>query len=72
MHVLSFMTLFLHAVLHPLQVARNERIGKSAVLDLLHERRARIIASDDLDAGLLCEGGIDAGAMSAFDPFAQN
>jgi signal transduction histidine kinase len=32
-----------------LQVGGKERIGWSAALDLLHQRRARIIASEDAD-----------------------
>jgi hypothetical protein len=51
--------LFLHAIVHPLQVGRKERIGRSAALDLLHQRRTGIIASDNLDAGLLRESRID-------------
>jgi len=58
MHVLSFMTFFSSPLLHPLQVGRNECIGRGPALDLLHQRRARIIASDDLDTGLFGEGRI--------------
>ena len=50
---------FFHAVIHPLQVGRDERIGWRATLDLRHQCRARIVASDDLDTSLLGEGRID-------------
>ena len=46
-------------IVHPAQVRGNEHIGRRALLDLLGQRGACLVARDHLDAGCFGEGGVD-------------
>ena len=55
--VSSSIRLLLGEIVHPVEVGRDEEVGRRALLDLLGQRRARGVGRRDLGAGLLGVGG---------------
>ena len=57
--VSSLISFFCAAIVHPVEIGRREHVGRRALLDLLHQRRARRVARNDFDAGRLQKRRVD-------------